>query len=119
MPEVLYSPDVFMPEWFKAPTERASLKWSKHATIASTNDRYGVIPCFKSIPLDKFEVVEIAACDNVCTKLVVRGHFNEELDVVFVLVPPQATDTYFVKTVWFNKRKDTHKTLNRSKYAAA
>lgn len=115
--ETLYHPEIFMPEWFTAPTERVTLKWSKHALRAGMNDRYGVIPVFKSIPLSKFKVVEIAAADGVCTKIVVRGRYDDERDVVFVLIP--GTHHHFVKTVWFNKRTDKHKTLKRERYAVA
>lgn len=118
--ETLYHPKVFMPAWFKAPQERVALKWSNHAVRAGMNDRYGVIPVFKTLPLSQFEVVEIAAANNECTKLVVRGRFDNERDVVFVLIPPfEPGRPYFVKTVWFNLNSDQHKTLDRSKYAAA
>lgn len=115
--ETLYHPDVFLPAWFKAPTERVALTWSKHALLAGMNDKYGVIPVFRTIPLSQFEVVEIAAFENECTKLVVRGKFDETRDVVFVLIPGR--ESHFVKTCWMNLRTDRHKTLNRSRYAAA
>lgn len=115
--ESLYHPEVYFPDWFVAPQERVALKWSKHATYARVDDRYGVIPAFKTIPLSMFSVVEFAASGENVTKLVVRGKFDETRDVVFVLIPGRKH--YFVKTVWFNLRTDEHKTLNRKRYANA
>lgn len=116
--ETLYCSDVFVPDWFVAPTERVALRWGKHALLAGMNDRYGVIPVFQSLPLSNFKVVEFAAVGREVTKIVVRGHYNDDLDVVFVLIPGRE-GAHFVKTVWFNKRNDTHKTLRRDRYAVS
>ncbi len=113
---MLYSPAVYCPEWFSAPTCRINLKYTRHALYACNNDRYGSIPVFESIPLEKFRVVEFEAEGQDVHKIVVRGRFNDDLDCVFVLIPG---NTYVVKTVWFNKASDNHDTLNASRYAKA
>lgn len=114
--EILYHPEVFMPEWFEMPTERVQLLYTKHALYACSNDRYGAIPVFKTIPLDKFELVELGVVNEKVSKIVVRGHFDSTRDIVFALIPGVA---YKVKTCWYNLRTDKHKTLNTERYATA
>lgn len=109
----LYHADIKLPDGFALPARRVNLRWSNHADFARTDDRYGVIPKFESLPLQAFEVIEVGVTGRKVEKVVVRGHFNADLDVVFVLIPG---GTWFVKTVWINRRNDTHKTLDRSKY---
>lgn len=111
---MLYSPAVYQPEWFKAPTERVQLEYTKHALQACNNDRYGAIPVFKDIPLDKFQVVEFEAEGQDVHKIVVRGPYTKDLDCVFVLIPGKI---YRVKTVWLNKSSDKHATLKTERYA--
>ena len=119
MTAALYSPEVFMPDWFEKPTARVKLKYSNHARRESRSDRYGTVRIFESIPLSKFNVVEMEANTETreVTKLVVRGRLTETLDMVFVLIPGK--DYHFVKTVWLNERTDTHKTLRREGYATS
>ena len=117
MVEILYHPEVFIPDSFVMPTERVTLKWSHHARFAARDDRYGRIPTFETLPLCRFSLVELGMSDGKVSKIVVRGRYDGVRDVVFVLVP--GPKHYFVKTVWFNLRTDQHKTLNRSRYAVA
>lgn len=114
--ETLYHADIFIPGWFTMPTERVKLTYSRHALYATNNDRYGAIPVFESIPLSAFTLIELGVNAGKVSKIVVRGRYDENRDVVFVLIPG---DTYFVKTVWINLRSDSHKTLNRNRYAVA
>ena len=127
MSEILYHPEVFTPDWFEMPVERAVLKYSKHALYACNNDRYGAIPVFETIPLSRFTLVElgvrkaklnqlgIPAHPHKVSKIVVRGTFDATRDSTFVLVPRGGS--YFVKTCWFNLRSDKHTTLRRERYA--
>lgn len=126
--ETLYHADIFVPDWFKMPTERAALTYSKHALYATNNDRYGAIPVFESIPLSQFTLIELGvrqgkpnqfgiSAKREVSKIVVRGAFDEDRDVIFVLIPRGGD--YFVKTVWFNLRTDQHTSLNRKRYAVA
>lgn len=134
MSETLYHPEVFIPQWFEMPTERVHLVYTKHALYACNNDRYGAIPVFLTIPLDKFELVELGVKDSKVnqlgipakrevSKIVVRGHFDDTRDITFALIPNQGIrdgkPVYRVKTVWFNLNSDKHKSLNRSRYAVA
>ncbi len=111
----LYHKDIRLPENFIAPTQRVTLAWTLHAERARQNDRYGVIPKFNTIPLAAFEVIEVEVINDRVSKLVVRGHYNADLDIVFVVIP---NGTYVVKTVWFQERNDLHRTLDRSRYVS-
>lgn len=111
----LWHSEIRLPTGFVAPTERVTLEWSIHADRARKDDRYAEIPKFKTIPLSVFSVIEVETTGSKVSKLVMRGHWTADLDVVFVLIPGPV---YFVKTVWINKRNDVHKTLDRSKYVS-
>ena len=127
--ETLYHADLFIPDWFTMPTERAMLSYTRHALYATNNDRYGAIPVFESIPLCQFTLIELGVkngkpnqfgitAKREVSKIVVRGKFDEDRDVVFVLIP-EGEGRYTVKTVWMNMRTDTHNTLNKNRYAVA
>lgn len=111
----LWHADIRLPECAALPSMRVGLRWSRHAKHAAQTDRYGVIPEFADIPLMPFDVVEVETDGDVVVKWVIRGHFDSERDVVFVLMPG---DVWFVKTVWFNLRSDQHATLDASRYQA-
>lgn len=109
----LYHAEIRLPDGFTIPTARVALKWTRHAERARWDDRYGMIPMFSTIPLSQFEVIEVGVEAGIIAKILVRGHYTDEIDICFVLIPgPQ----YVVKTVWMNRRNDQHKTLDRSKY---
>jgi hypothetical protein len=115
----LWHADIRLPEGAALPNARIGLDWGRHAQRARLEDRYGVIPQFASIPLSQFQVIEVETDHTgYVTKWVVRGHFDAERDVVMVLIPECRPNFWFVKTVWFNLRSDTHSTLDRSRYQA-
>lgn len=109
----LYHADIRLPDGFSLPADRVSLRWGVHADKARTDDRYATIPKFDTIPLAAFNVVEVGLEGRKVAKVVVRGHWTKDLDVVFVLIPGRE---WFVKTVWINERTDSHGTLDRSRY---
>ena len=109
----LYHTDLGLPKGFALPDTRVPLMWTEHAKKARTSDRYGVIPMVETLPLASFSVIEVAMTGKRVEKVVVRGSFTKDLDAVFVLIPGEV---WKVKTVWINKKNDTHKTLDRSKY---
>jgi hypothetical protein len=113
----LYHRDIRLPDGFTLPARLIMLKYTAHALRAMGNDRYGQIAHIPIINLGKFEPVEVGVENGLVQKVVVRGEYNDTLDVVFVLIPHQPTrDTWTVKTVWLNEANDSHKTLDRSKY---
>jgi len=112
--EILWHADIRLPEWFKAPTHRVSLRWSTHALMAARDDRYGTIPTRDAMTLGWYDVVEIATVGRKVTKLVMRGGMDKHNDIVIVLRPNRGEWT--VVTVWINRKTDAHKTLDASKY---
>lgn len=114
----LYHADIRLPDGFQPPTERVRLCWTRHADNARKDDRYGEIPKFDTIPLSKFEVIEVGMNGNNVAKIVMRGHYTKDVDVIFVLIPDYTCwhGPWTVKTVWQNLRTDSHKTLDRSRY---
>jgi hypothetical protein len=112
---MLWHADIRLPDGCKLPSHRVNLRWSRHAQRARSSDRYGVIPYIASIPLSQFQVIEVETDNELIVKWVIRGHFDSDHDVVFVLVP-FSHDEWFVKTVWFNLRTDVHATLDRDRY---
>jgi hypothetical protein len=109
----LYHAEIGLPKGFALPAERVALSWTRHAEKARKDDRYGEIPAFTSLPLSSFSVVEVGMENGRVAKIVVRGRYTKEKDVIFVLIPGKV---YTVKTVWINLHSDQHKTLDRSKY---
>lgn len=115
----LWHRDIRLPDNFVAPTQRVRLNYSKHALgQVETDKRFGQMPVFESIPLSRFEVIEVETQNGTVTKYLVRGHFDDKLDMCFVLVPYMQGDTMFVKTCWFNLRHDYHHNLDRKKYVS-
>lgn len=113
----LYHRDAYgFPAGFECPTARVDLVWTRHADRARQDDRYGLIPRFANIPLSMFECIEIGVERSRVVKYVMRGHYKDNRDVIFVLIPTPDGKPWVVKTVWQNLRSDVHKTLDKSKY---
>jgi hypothetical protein len=96
------------------------LRYSQHAMQAAKNDRYGEIDLMKiprSVKIERGQVIEVETDDltGQIRKFVVRRPYDEKRDIIIVFLVPDGT----VKTVWFNLKSDTHRTLNRGRYASA
>lgn len=107
----LYHKDVYMPK-FDRPDRWFHVNYTRHAQEACLTDRYGEIEPFEFINLAQGEIVEIEIENRKIIKLVIRFEYDDELDIVMVIVP----QTLNVKTVWLNERNDNHNTLNESRY---
>lgn len=119
MTETLYHPEVYLPPC-SPPRGHVRVLWSRHARKAASNDRYGLIPTPHILDLTDFHLVELAQIDGVDTKYVMRGPLDDQRDVVYVLrydISNRGIRNYTVITVWVNLNTDTHRTLDRSKYA--
>lgn len=117
---MLYHIDTGIPFNINLPAE-LNLYFSNHALHAAENDRYGKIKLSSIISTKGAKVVEVETNDqNQPIKMVVRLPYDHKRDVVYVinLVRP-INGSLVVRTVWFNEKTDTHKTLNRSNYARA
>lgn len=115
----LWHTEIRLPDQYVAPEGKVALTYSAHAIAECTKDRNGTIRQFKCLTFKRFRTVEVETDggSGPVTKILVRGQYDERNDIVMALVP-QVDGTYFVKTVWLNRTTDTHKTLDRSKYAA-
>lgn len=110
----LYHAEIGFPSDIKLPTGVMKLKYSSHAMQQSKSDRYGVINLPESIDFDKAYIFEIEVdSSNKVIKAVCRVEYDDDKDLILVIIPDQK----MVKTVWFNKKSDAHRTLNASKYA--
>lgn len=114
---MLYHAEVKWPKRIKnlLPFGVRELRYSGHALSASQDDRYGQMELPQQVNMADvyvFEAEEIRR--GQLTKVVFRVEYNERLDMVVAAIPERGG--LFVKTVWFNERRDNHKTLDRSKY---
>jgi hypothetical protein len=117
MTETLYHKDLGFPRNFVKPTGKVMLEWTRHALAEAEKDRYGRIPTWKCMTLNRFDVIEIGVVGGTISKYVLRGKLDDTNDAVVVLIP--GTEKWRVKTIWINRRDDKHKTLDKSRYAAA
>lgn len=93
-----------------------NLTYGTHAIRAAQTDRYGSMKLPERVVIPRNYIVEIETRDDVeVDKIVFRipYEYREDLDLCLVVIP----STQFVKTVWFNKDTDTHKTLDKEKYS--
>lgn len=107
----LWHKDVLLPPLKPLPV-RIRLWYSKHAKAVSQARGIRILG---SITTARFEIVEVETKGHSAVKFVLRGNYNETHDIVVVLIP-QHTGDWLVKTVWLNRRGDSHNTLNRSRY---
>jgi hypothetical protein len=115
MTETLYHSEIRLPAGFVAPVQKVELRWTSHAKAECTKDRYAVIPEFKALTLKRFRVIEVGMVNGQVSKIVFRGRLDDTNDVVIVLIP-NGSKPWTVKTAWINRRTDSHKTLDHSKY---
>lgn len=109
----LYHADLGIPQNAKTQHGKMLLDYSPHALNAALDDRYGnIVNLPKSIDTSQAQVIEVEMEGPKTTKVVYRIPYNEEYDLVMVMLP----DRRFVKTVWLNKNSDLHNTLDTSKY---
>ncbi|AVD99363.1 hypothetical protein SEA_BILLNYE_191 [Streptomyces phage BillNye] len=118
MTEVLYHSDIFLPGWFTAPTRRVKVDYGHHAKREALADRYGEIALPAYVNLKRFRVIEVGVINGRVSKILFRGKLDNERDLCIVLIP-RGDNPWRCKTVWVNLNSDKHKTLDRSRYAAA
>lgn len=114
MAPLLFHKDVYIPDFAKAPIFEGALTYSRHAKNVTAGD--GQV---ESIPLPPVFIAkaatlvesEVNPVTGEVEKQVWRQHLDAENDLCFAMLP-----NGFVKTVWLNAKRDTHKTLQRTKY---
>lgn len=89
-------------------------KYSEHAYRESQQDgncRIEKLPQNFIPRTDRVIEIETDDAGNLI-KILFRKHYNVEFDLVIALM----VETKMVKTVWVNSKRDTHRTLDRSRY---
>jgi hypothetical protein len=115
MDETLYHVEIGLPKGFVAPVHVIRPVYGRHAQRAATNDRYGTMSLPTMLCLGTGKVIEVGIVGRRISKILFRFKYDDTLDMCIVLIP----GSWFAKTVWFNERADSHRTLDRTRYAAA
>jgi hypothetical protein len=109
----LYHYQIYIPSSLKVHYGTlTNLKYSDHAKIAALDDRYGTMILPNSVNTDTAQVIEVETENGIVVKILYRVKYSDTLDMCAAIKVREG----FVKTVWFNKANDLHKTLDRSKY---
>ena len=108
----LYHTELGFPKNVDLPSGIFNLSYSHHAQNASYDDRYGQMHLPDTLNVDDAKLIEIEVENNQVVKGVYRINYSDDLDLIIVMIPQKS----FVKTVWFNKTTDTHRTLQTWKY---
>jgi len=109
----LYHKDIFLPIDPKSFRDVYSIvDYTHHALEAADNDRYGRIDLPDAVNFSRMTLVEAEIVDGKIFKVVVRQHYNQQRDLVMVVL----TDGVVCKTVWSNLKNDKHKTLKKENY---
>lgn len=117
--ETLYHSDIFLPDWFVAPTGRVQVNYGHHAKREALIDRYGKIALPTFVNLRRFRVIEVGVINGRVSKILFRGQLDATRDLCIVLIPNIDNRPWKCKTVWTNVRSDQHRTLDHSRYAVA
>jgi hypothetical protein len=117
---MLYHKDVGFPADTLWPKGRYNLLFTRHAMEQAENDRYGDVSYMLPYELNTatMTIVEAEIINRKPVKLVVRVHLDCYCDLVLVLAVSTNNHPWFVKTVWTNKRTDTHRTLKHERYVS-
>lgn len=111
----LYHKDTGFPANIALPAgEFNHLICSDHAKDASWSDRYGFFKLPSSITVKPEEIFEIEVENNRIIKFCCRKPVTANVDMSFAIIP----DRQFVKTIWLNSKKDSHKTLHKHRYSS-
>lgn len=111
----LYHKDIGFPRGFKGAVGRVHCMPTMHAMQAAKTDRYGDIKLPNVLNTNNAECIEAHIEDTEVLKLVYRVAYDDLKDLVLAVIPKNGR--FIIKTVWLNLKSDTHKTLNRGRYA--
>ena len=114
----LYHCLVGFPQTVKIPTGNFLLSYSEHAKEEAENDRYGRITLPENIVVHFNKVIECGINASKVVKMLVRMKFDNRRDICIVFEPfnRNVSGGCHVRTVWFCETRDSHRTLDTSKY---
>lgn len=109
---MLYHYEIYIPEYMKAPCFEGLLIYTRHAIAEAQSDKYGLVQLPERFCAAEATLIEVEV-DNLglVIKQVWRRPYDQHRDLILVIM-----NTGVVRTVWFNKKTDTHKTLNVARY---
>lgn len=107
-----YHFEVGIPAHLKTKWGVIPLTYSQHAKREARGDRYLPIRLPAKLDTNAAKVIEVETEGDVVTKVLYRVPYDTEHDLVLAVMPRQR----FVRTVWLNRKSDTHKTLKREEY---
>lgn len=112
----LYHKDIGFPENWVTMLPRnfspatMTLSYGSHARAEALSDKYGSIQLPQR--LSKAVPFEIEVQNGTVVKIGVRMPHDELNDIIVIFQPKDG----FVRTVWLNRKTDSHKTLDAGKY---
>jgi hypothetical protein len=109
-----YHKDIGFPSTLIFPSKVGKLIYTDHALEKGLNiSFYGWIHGIRKIKPET--IVEVITDDDVTVKeIVLRLPYQKGLDANFAL--ELKANSGIVKTIWLNRKKDTHQTLDKSIY---
>lgn len=116
MDNLLFHKDVYIPDHAKKPLHEGKLRYAGHARNVSAGSKsIDGIQLPEEFNAAKAVLVEVEL--NPVTGQVEKQVWRQSLDAENDLCFPMIADG-FVKTVWLNHKKDTHKTLRKERYVS-
>jgi hypothetical protein len=113
----LYHKDIFLPpQAVKRALGHYRLTFSAHASRACADDRYGRIIPANFLRVEPNNIIEMEVAGNdLPVKVVCRLPYDNRNDICIVALIIESGSA-LCKTLWLNRKDDTHRTLDRSKY---
>jgi hypothetical protein len=114
----IYHKEIFIPTDLKLPNsdDVLLLRLSSHVKERLIERRMKVSLIPSIITTGETEVIEIEADNNKeAFKLLLRKHVSKQNDLVMAICK-ESEGHWLVKTAWKNDPKDSHKTLDKSRY---
>lgn len=115
---MLYHKDISIPRRIRGmiPTGTKNVAYSTHAK-EQFYDKYGKILPPKTLNFSDCEIIEVTVFGTTIDKLVLRKQYNDNHDLVIVVIPDRKDKhSWFAKTVWLNHKDDNHATLDYNRF---
>lgn len=109
---MLFHRDIYFPAQLKCPQGKFVLKYGSHAKQRAA---LNAIPIPTILDTAQAVVIEAELVHNKVVKILYRLAYDSMRDILLAV----DVEHWFIKTIWANRKNDTHKTLNRSAYARA
>jgi hypothetical protein len=105
-----YHKDIGFPKCIKMPYGESIFYASRHSRKQAISKNFS-IP--SKIMITGQNIIEIHTNNQVVEKCLIRYPYTNQIDLCLVINPILK----IIITAWLNKRNDTHKSLNKTKYS--